>query len=219
MGNDVMAIRRRLMGMASGGIPPRYRRVNCLIREYASQYIDTNIPLQDKLAIVRMDYEITAIQQNVPAFGARAFASSGQKFGVWFNSSKKPALNYANLDSGYINIDSPGGRHVLSTTSAPNVKLLIDGDAIYEGSTSSAATDWYNANLLLFDMNNGSPASPIARAMTIKLYGICFRNDTKELFNGVPVVDRQNNAVGLYDFVSGNFFGKANENANEFRYE
>lgn len=206
------------MRSAGGGLPAGYTRVKCITKTNSQQYIDTGLNPAGKMYLKEFDYEFLQGASAQPVFGARNSTGGYQKFCIWINYSLYPALNYANLDSGYITIASGAtGRHNITTTPNPDVSMSFDGNSIYSDTTTYYLTGGYTGHLLLFNVTDNT--APMTRACSMKLYGVCIADENGDLFRAVPVIRNSDSEPGFYDFVSGTFFAKADQNLGNFGYE
>lgn len=213
-----MLRRRQLMAMQTGGLPPGYRKITCLKKPYGSkQYIDTGVPMSPGQYLKLFEYEVAEIHQNVSMFGARSGSNySNDKFALWANSNKKPAINCGSVDSGYITTVDGYGRHIISTTPTPNVTLVFDNATIYSG-TSVHDNSTYTGNLYIFDINNNGSAQ--GRYIGLNIYGINIADVSGDKLNAVPALRIADGEPGLYDFVRRLFMTKANPSEPDFLYD
>lgn len=215
---DLMQRRRELMAMQTGGLPTGFRRIKCLKKAYGSkQYIDTGLPMSPGQYLKLFEYEVGGIDLHTSMFGARSGPLYGNdKFALWVNTSKKPAINCGSVDSGYITTVDGSGRHIISTTPSPNVTLVFDNATIYRG-TSTHDNGTYTGNLYIFDINNNG--SPQGRIIELYIYGINIADASGDQLNAVPALRISDGEPGLYDFARHMFMTKAIPSEPDFLYD
>ena len=215
---DVIQRRRQLMGMQTGGLPTGLRRIKCLKKAYGSkQYIDTGLPMSPGQYLKLFEYEVVSVSQNVSMFGARyGGLASYDKFALWVNPNKKPAINCGSVDSGYITTVDGSGRHIISTTPSPNVTLVFDNATIYSA-TSTHDNSTYTGNLYIFDINNNGSVQ--GRIIEMYIYGINIANASGDQLNAIPALRIEDGEPGLYDFVRHVFMTKAIPSEPDFLYD
>lgn len=184
---------------AYSDIPAEYQPVE-YVQSSGTQYIDTGVK-PDNTMKVEIKFKPTNNTSTYCLFGGRDSLSGDRKsFAVWSsinNSAGKPRFDFGSTSAS-----------ATSATSTTNWNIVIKDGAsnTFNGMLTNNATATFetNYNAYLFAMNTGnSVASNMAGQVaycTIWKSGAIIRNL-------VPVRRKADNVVGMYDTVSGAFFG------------
>lgn len=175
------------------------------IESSGAQYIDAGFkPDQDTRVV--MDFELLQIvgQYADPIFGVRTSASSGAYY-FWcpgYNDSTERYQSGYNASSTYPAVTRLG-RHTVDKNK--NV-TTVDG-VTTQTEYSAFTTNW---NMLLFNSyNNGNLYGQTTK---MRLYSCTIHNNEVLIRDYIPCVDPGGN-IGLYDKVSGRFYGNAGTGA------
>ena len=184
-------------------LPEGYTRLDH-IKSTGTQYIDSGVcPTNNTRVICELsDYSRTEV--NTAAFGTRTSASSSERYCLlcaanttsyrtdFYNNNADVSTSYSISDRGVIDKNK-------------NV-TLINGVAVATN-TSGSFTSKYN--MTLFALNTGGS---VAQKASFKMYlFVVYENDVlSRLYT--PVMNK-NGEVGLYDTITGVFFGNAGSGA------
>ena len=174
------------------------------IESTGTQYIDTGFKPNSNTRVVMMFDPITANEEFY--FGARSSMSGSDLFACLF------AGDTSKLRDDY-------GSNKFTTSIVPSGKITINKNkniTSISGSSISGATHTHTAstfscsyNLYLMACNTGGSVNGQA---TMKLYSCQIYDNGSLVYNLVPCKN-SSNVVGLYNTISGSFYGNAGSGA------
>lgn len=197
---------RQIANPESAGLPEEYTQVE-YIESHGTEYIDTGFKPDNNTRII-LDVYLNAVVDGAEAaiFGARTAADSN---GFYMFQEVSETGNYNDGYGGTHSKDisaSGTGRHIIDKNKN---KTYIDNDLMH---TYSQTTFQAPVTLCIMAVNRASGVDE--RFGAIKLYSCKIYDDNAIVRCYIPCANTAG-IVGLYDTVSGSFFGNANSGAVE----
>ena len=208
MGNDLMAIRRRLMAArASGGLlPAEYQRVEWIASD-GTAYVKSGYTPTLNLDKITWRYSLTASYTGDKMFFG--FASDGgsniRVYGELYNMHSW----YAALLGAYVGstlIDRGTGLNTIYDVEMTTTSLTVDG---YTASASNAYSGGNSHEIFILAYRNPSGNPAYRNNSATRLYSLTFYEGSNVAANFVPCYRKSDGEIGMYDTVSKSFHGNA----------
>ena len=175
------------------------------IQSTGTQYIDTGVTGNND-TVIELQADITIGSQATGVYGSRIYGTTASSLNDAFHLYQLYTNN--NMQVGYdttsTNVTVVPGLH---TYLADKNSFKVDGTTLYTFTSSTFTTP---SSILLFSCHTGSDGSTVdTRRMVGKVYSFKIYNNNALVRNLVPARRELDNAVGMYDTVTDQFFGNA----------
>lgn len=175
------------------------------IQSTGTQYIDTGV-MGNNDTVIELQADITIGSQATGVYGSRIYGTTASSLNDAFHLYQLYTNN--NMQVGYdttsTNVTVVPGLH---TYLADKNSFKVDGTTLYTFTSSTFTTP---SSILLFSCHTGSDGSTVdTRRMVGKVYSFKIYNNNALVRNLVPARRELDNAVGMYDTVTDQFFGNA----------